>query len=103
MEEFVEQKNRVLDSKMSCNCKESTDNILIMCTEIGVKTTHTDISDVRNRKKSTNYTVLTKQFTEIQRIIFLLPISLNNFQKKITILVIKILWAIFHILKSSAQ
>jgi hypothetical protein len=53
--EVVVQKNRVLEAKVSCNCKEITDNILIMCNETCIKTTHEDISNVSNSKKPTNY------------------------------------------------
>jgi len=42
--------NRVLDAKMSCSCKEIADNILIMFTATGIKTTPTNISDVSNSK-----------------------------------------------------
>lgn len=44
------QKNRVLDVKVSCSCKEIADKILLMCTAIGIKPAPTDISDVSNSK-----------------------------------------------------
>ena len=56
MEESVVQKNRALDAKVSCNYKEITDNILVICNDIGMNTTQENISDVSNsKKKPTNY------------------------------------------------